>query len=1196
MKQLTTLKNSKITTSITLALLFALSPQVLADKPNWANGYVGNVSFKISDDSDLQQRIRKVEVTKKAYAQSKSKLDKQQKNVDQLQKKKQSLAKDIKKLTDEISKSISLKSKTEAEVKKNKSNVPKVKKNLTNANNQLTKKKNELNKANTTLANKKKQLTKQEASCTESPTPACKKKVNELKQDIKVYSTTIVQLKKQSDALNKKVTTIKNNLKSLNSKIANQTKKISELDTEITTKNKKVVGNKNELKKSTQQVKVAQNALNASKKETKNLAAALEYAEIDRQTYRKRIIARVLDANKKGANEGSLDGESDGRYLSNRLGTHHGLRDGEYDGLNDGTRDGQQRQRAIGYQEGQQDGAARASQEGTDTGTQEGTYAGNIDAAKKAGTTDGINRANASDAVAVGANQGAAAGMQRAIQTGKAIGTQNGQQEAINKFESRSLDQKSVSGSFAGAFARVVPSFPRSHQGRNFNPNGKYARKIVEQAFKDGYKTRYKGRLRSTYETVVPRIYNDTYQDSYDDNYEDTFSRAYPSYRQAGYNQGESDAYNRDYGMHYDNAYNRSRTEFSLNPNTSSNEYKSTYKQVEESAYQSRYESLRAAQYSKVEAETFSSNINEQTEIYRAKRHASVANVYTNNPVLKFVSSSIVDGGVNGVAANDGVYQPGETTLHDLVIQNFGDKEAKNVTVVMQDGSKSTIPSIPAKSITTIKGAAKSKVSASLGSTDTKVLNVYSTLTAEAAIQGRHFANQSQGKVNSGDRKVQRVNYPLSLTGLSTNGTLIIGQNNTMSVNLVNNSKRDYAGELKVEVQANAKSKIITKEFNSVASLKSSTTLKDSVVNVSSEDDIYTPITFSAKVSKNGVTLGTLSQNLVTMAKSPYVEKSGKPVVVANSDYSSRDLVDLLSTMGGLKGASVLDTSLKSLNKSPLANGVNGKTLLLLEKGALKDIDGMLKKSKASTVVLIDELQNGLNGVKSISTFKNAESFNFNVSGVSKNTKVMFANPMRASGLKTAVPVLASDIKSYKNYLALAELMKLSNDQILKKIESSVTKSSFFSPTVANKQLMQVGIIRGIDETMRINKHYDLSGSGLGRDKDIANLLKDDKSLFHNKLGDLVDGRAKDKNISLFLFAHDFYYTMRNALKSYDPIEDRVKFAIQNRMFGALFISAALKDVDKSYKALKKYDKNLYKRVSNDKGMHAPFKMAEERD
>ncbi|WP_290730013.1 hypothetical protein [Halobacteriovorax sp. JY17] len=1188
--------NTKATTSLTLALLFSISPTILADDPNWARGYIGNPSFKINDDPDLQDRIRKVEVTKAAFEQSQAKLNRQQTQVNNLQKKKQGLAQEISKLTTDISKAITEKSKSEDELKKNKNQIQSIQSNLTNAKDKLAKKELELTQANGTLSNKKQKLEKQEAACVATPAPACTKKIEELKQDIAVYESQIAQLKKQAGNLTEKVANIQKNLTATENKIAGLKKEINALDTQITNKNKKVVESKKELAASTNQLNVASNQLNTLKRETKNLAAALDIAQLDRQKFRERIIARVLDANSKGGNEGSLDGESDGRFLSNRLGTHYGSRDGESDGLIDGTRDGRERQRDIGYQEGQHDGAARALQAGTEAGTREGTYAGNIDAAKRVATVDGTNRANSSDAASVGADQGSQAGIQRAIQTGNQIGTKNGEQEAIKKFESRSLETKSVQGSFAGSFSRVIPSFPVDHRGRNFNPEGGFARKIVELAFKDGYKNRYRNRLRSTYETVVPRIYNDSYTASYQNNYDDSYGRSYPNDRQAGYDQGESDAYNRDYGVHYDSAYNHYRTEFSLRPNTSSNEYQTTYRNVESSVYQSQYESIRSAEFRRVEANTFNTNIAAQTEIFRAKRHAAVSKVYAENSVLKYISSSIVDGGINGVAAKDGVFQPGETTFHNLVIQNFGDKEAKNVVVIMENGEKSTIASIPAKSTTTVKGASKSKVSGGLASADTKILSVYSPVTAEAAIQGRHYANIAQGKVNSGDTKSHRVAYPLALTGLSTNGTLIIGKSNTMSVNLLNNSKRNYTGEIKIEVGTDAKSKIITKEFNSVSALNTSVALKDSVVNVSNEADIYSPITFKAKVTKNGVTLGVLDRNLVTMAKAPYVEKSGKPVVVANSDQSARDLVDLLATMGGLQGASVLDTSLRTLNNSPLSKGVNGKTLLLLEKGAVKDIDGMLKKSSSTSVVLIDELQNGFNGIKSISTFKDAEDFDFNVSGVSTSTKVIFANPMRASGLKTAVPVLSSDIKSYKKYLALAELMKLSNDQILKKIESSVSKNSFFASSTADKQLLQMGMIRGIDETMRINKHYDLSGSGLGREKEIANLLKEDDSLFHNRLGKLVDGKTRDKNVSLFLFAHDFYYTMRNALKFYDPIEDRVKFAIQNRMFGALFISAALKDVDKSYKDLKKYDKNLYKKVSANKGLHAPFAMAEERD
>ena len=1189
-------KNSKVTTSLTLAVLFAVSPTVLADNPSWARSYIGNLSFKISDDSDLQTRIRKVKVTKAAFDQASTKLKKQQVHLNGLQKKKQDLTKEINKLTSDISKAITKKSSDQDELKKNNLQIKKVEANLSNAKKELQKKEATLAQANTALTRKENQLSKQSEACTATPSPACKKKIAGLKQDITAYKAQIAQLKKQATNLTNRVSSIDKNLKATKAKIAKLTKEIQSLDQQIQTKNQKLVQSKKDLTKSSNQVNTAKSQLNKTKKEAKNLEAALNVAQLDREKFRERLIARVLDANAKGAKEGSLDGESDGRFLSNRLGTHHGSRDGENDGMIEGTRAGRERQRDIGYQEGQNDGAARAQHEGSIAGQNEGTYAGNIDAAKKVATVDGTNRAQASDAAAVGSAQGSKAGMQRAVNTGNRIGTENGEQEAIQRNESKKLDTKVIQGAFAGSFSRVIPTFPSAHRGRNFNLNGNYARKIVEQAFRDGYKRRYKARLRSTYEVVVPRIYNDTYTSAYENNYQDTYQRAYPADRQSGYEQGENDAFNRDYGVHYDSAYNHFRTEFSLNPNTASNEYRTTYTNVESSVYNDIYEDIRSAEYSKVEANTFNTNIATQTEIFRAKRDASVSKVYAENAVLKFISSSIVDGGINGVASKDGVYQPGETTFHSIVIENLGEKAAKNVVIVMENGAKSTIASIPAKSKVTVKGAAKSSVSGPIGSTDTKVLNVYSQLTAEASIQGRHYSNTAQGKVNSGDKKSQRVKYPLALTSLSTNGTLIINKSNSLSVNLVNNSKRSYDGELKIEVQSNAKSQVITKEFNSVSKLDKSAILKDSVVSVADESDIYSPITFKAKVTKNGVTLGVLDRNLVTMAKAPFVEKAGTPVVIANSDQSARDLADLLSTMGGLKGASVLDTSLRSLNKTPLANGVKGKTLLLLEKGALKDIDGMLKKSSSSAVVLLDELQREFSGMKSISTFKDAESFNFNVAGVSTSTKVMFANPLRASGLKSAMPVLSSDIKSYKKYLALAEHMKLSNDQMLKKIQATVTKDSFFAPSTANKQLLQAGIIRGIDETMRINKHYDLSGNGLGRDKDIANLLKDDDSLFHNRLGKLVDGRARSNNVSLFLFAQDFYNTIRNALKFYDPIEDRVKFAIQNRMFGALFIKAALKDVDKSYKALKKYDKNLYKKVSGNKGIHAPFKMAQERD
>ncbi|OUR97164.1 hypothetical protein A9Q84_12620 [Halobacteriovorax marinus] len=1198
MKRLKFKSKTRLATSLSLALLFSISPTVLAN-PDWARSYVGNLSFRLTEDPGLQTKVQSVTIAQNEFTSITAKVTAQDNATKKLRDEHKAIKKKIRKLSDELTNSITKKGKLQQEKTAKVATLPGLQTEVDMAKAAVSQKDSVLKQSQAKLVKQEQKLAGLETSCAATPTAQCQKKIKRTKTAI---AATKVTVKANQDALTTAKTfkaTKVANLKAANKVVTKLTKKIADLDTAITTKNAQVQVLKTQETQKAAQVNIATTTLKTLKKKQDRKQVKLTDAKKLVKKYRDRLISRVLAVNKTGAQEGALDGEGDGRILSNRLGSYHGSRDGDFDGEVDGIREGKQRSHAAGYRTGQVDGSTRAEREGQEDGQIDGTEQGNIDAATRIGKVDGRERAQNSNAATLGNSQGETAGHQRAEDTGRRDGTKTGEAQAIQQFESKSLKPITLDGQFAGSFARIIPAYPTQHRGRNFNPSASYNRKIVKQAFRDGYKRRYKRRQQATYEATISRVYNVIYDDNYNDSYDEFYNRPYPAHRQAGYDQGERAAYNRDYQGHYDNSYNDFRTQFSMSPNRNSNEFKVTYSRVENSTYESVFESIRSAHYRTAEVRTFEANIARQTELFRTSRHAAVSKIYNEKPVLKFISSSITDAGINGVAGRDGIFQPGETTVHDIVVKNFGKVAAKNVKVVMENGAKFVVPSIAAGSIVKVKGVAKSQVaSAPAGRIDTKILTAYAPLSAEAKIQGRHYANPSQGKINVGDTKKNKIQFPFNLSRLNTAGTLIIGEANSLNVAMTNGSSRAYTGDIKISLEVNANTNIITKNFNPVTKIASKKTisLTDATLLINDESDIYTPLTFRARVSKKGVTLGYLNSPLTSMAKAPFIAKNGKPIVVVNSDASARDLVDLLATMGGLKGASVLDTSLPTRNRAPLANGVKGKTLLVLEKAAIKSIDGMLNKSENTVMILIDELQNGYTGLKSIKTFRDAEAFNYDVAGVSKNTKVIFANPMRVGGLKSAVPALIADINSYKKYLSLANLMKLSNDQILGKIESEVTKTNFFSADTAKRQLIQMANIRAIDEVMRINKHYKLSGEGLSRDKDIADLVKDDKSLLHNRLGKLVDGKTRDKNVSLFLFAYDFYYTMRNALKHYDPIEDRIKFAVQNRMFGTLFSSGALKKVKKSYKALKKYDKKLYKKVTGLKGLHAPFEMADEGD
>lgn len=610
-----------------------------------------------------------------------------------------------------------------------------------------------------------------------------------------------------------------------------------------------------------------------------------------------------------------VDGNSDGQDLARKLGMSEGDRDGSTDGHRDGTRDGMTRAYNIGYNQGDIDGAARARSEGEVNGTREGTIQGNIDAARIEGAQAGESRANSSDASSVGAASGEKDGLARADRQGKKDGEATGQAQGIKKHESSELKSSEVAGEFAGAFSRQVPSFPREVRGHSYRDStNQYKREIVNLAYSDGYRAEYRRSIRMEFERSIARIYDDAYDAGYRYQYDDTFNRPYDSERDRGYGDGESNAFSRDYTGVFNQFFANFRTQFSSSPNRSAGEYQSTFNQVEGNTYARVYEDIRSASYNRAEEDTYASNIAKKTEEYRAARFAAVDKLYKEHAVVKFEGSEEFDTGTNGVAGLDGVVMPGEDLTYNVVVKNFGDVPAKNVSVTLSNGAQFKIASIPAKSTTKVKGAAKSKaVNARIGGSEKVEIFVSSNLETNDAVEARHFENSRQSIVGS-DSHTHRLAYPLELSSLKTSATPILGGTTGLQIQVTNKSKRSHQGKIDVVLSDNAPSKIVSKEFASLSKIDSSASLSDARITTNDEDNAYRSISIGAKIVQNGVTIGVLDNALNTMIKAKFNDVKGKPVIIADSNTSSRELLNILSEFGGLKGAGVVDVSLRSEN------------------------------------------------------------------------------------------------------------------------------------------------------------------------------------------------------------------------------------------------------------------------------------------
>ncbi|MBC7428740.1 MAG: hypothetical protein H7336_09030 [Bacteriovorax sp.] len=949
------------------------------------------------------------------------------------------------------------------------------------------------------------------------------------------------------------------------------------LDAQIQSKNQQAGQAKLESSSVAVRLDQVRNDFNQALRRTEGSRQNMDIVARQRDDYRNSLLDQLKKINYEGGRGGQSDGGMDGAELSARIGNDHGYADGLNDGLSTGTIDGQDRFYRRGADQGERDGSARARIDGLRDGTNEGTIAGNRSAGSREGDAAGIVRGYASNAALVGIGQGKKAGMERAVSSGQINGRNNGENETTKKLESGDLNSISINGSFAGSFQRTTPSYPGDFNGPNYKPNINHRQIVMIKAYADGYNFNYRQYSRFEFHRRIDADYNQRFDVSYKQAYDSAVNRDYPAYYDQGRRDADAKAYGRDYPVVKTDAFRIAFNQLDSNPNRLSGEFKTSYANSELEAYNDRYEEIRSANFDRVELAVFNANIAAQTEIYRQKRIAEVSNIYNGNAVLEFVSSEMLDAGISGVASLDGVFQPGETTGFNIVIKNYGFKDATNVTIILEGGQVSKLPAIAARSFVTVKGAAQGAVTAGLNVVYRSALRVVSPLVSNDAVEGRHFDKLTGGILKDADQKTVRAAYPLALSGLALNSQLIKGQKNNLKITMTNNSKREYKGELKIKLLANSQNGIITKDFAAVTSLQTSASLNDAEILVDADQDAYRDLSISAQVFQNGVLIGVLPQDFTTMAKAKFRDIGKAPVLVANTDKNLNAFLDALNTLGGSEKVSILDLSLPTLNADAIAAGLNGKVLLMVDDStgaSIKSLNTFIGKSVSSTFVFIDDSNSGLTNVKTLAVLKDAPNLLFG------KRAVLFSNPHRATGVVKSSVFMQSSAKYFSNDLGLAQTLAMTAPELLAQIKATVTPANFNTPNDSIK----VFSLKALSEVMCINTAYDESGGIFSRDKKWAKMIEEDMTLFHNRMKTASSGDVVVSKLPVVMAAIAMRETLSSAMSRVDGISRDMKLKIQNTTNGVL------KNMEDSFsKSLKKDFKETYNKANANKSTHNPF-------
>jgi len=905
------------------------------------------------------------------------------------------------------------------------------------------------------------------------------------------------------------------------------------------------------------------------------------------------LIEDVLSANRMGYAKARSDGQRDGIEVARIVGDDLGERQGKSEGTSRGVAEGRARELQRGREAGEQEGTAQGRLDGVNQGQTKGREEGHRQAGAKEGQAAGITRAEASDAAQVGRRLGAQVGVQRAKVEGERRGRATGENEAINFMENRSLSQQVVRGPFAGTFANPnLPAFPGA-RGTYRNDESGHSRRIIRMAYIAGYSVGYDRAAEEVYYANIEQIFTESYQRFYQASYAAAVNSAYPEAFRAGREEQFRRSYDREYQVTYNSNFEATRAQSLANPDRNSSVYKNAFKTTEGASFETRYVQIKDQNLEVAASETFNQNIAQETEMARMRRLNEVKDLYSKFPVVKFQSANITDIGIELVGINDSIVMPGESIAHNITLTNYSDVEAKNLTLSNAQGEKFTIDQVPARSTVTLLGIGRTVLDqkAKLGKSYNIVTSLKMDLTSnELAIQGRHFENSGAGLLKGSMSSTVTAQLPVQVGSLALTNPLILNHPSQLVAQLQNISSRSISGPITVRLDSSAGRGIISRTFKDLDTLTAQATINDAEVLIDRQEMIFQDVDFSLAIYKNGVLLGYLSNVARDYVKANYIEKAGAPVVVVNSlSRFGRDFFkDVANELGGLDRLSVLDMAGGQFHQEILDRRLNGKTVLIVndrEASVVGNLENLLKSKNVLVGFISNERSRGsLTDARSrLAGLRASTSIPFQLNG--KTVSVVSTAPVVNDELDGQVSLVELDISDLDSLAALEQTLKLSADQLIDRIAKRVTSDSFFRTSEETLALLKTAGLRNLEEAEVLADAYDKSKGARRflffklRDKSMLERVKEDNTLFVNKLRAKLDSASGEEKIGLALAAYAIKDATMNAL------EGEYGFVKALRKFRNAYDSSFDKLTDKAEKVLK----------AAIKGMKKPHKQAEEK-
>jgi hypothetical protein len=656
---------------------------------------------------------------------------------------------------------------------------------------------------------------------------------------------------------------------------------------------------------------------------------------------RKKHLPRELSfkTKKEAKVQAQKDARIDVQNMILKIGVKNGRSDGERDGKAFGQQASFDSSFQSGLEKGLRDGKVLAEIEGRKAGQKSGLEKSIEEIAKNAAERQAEFDIEESNVTTLAKRKGKFLGIDKATREGHSVGRAKGEAHAIDKFENRILTPIYVDGPFIGTFSPRTPEFHENYcqqytcemfEKTLSSLNNTYLDYDLNKLFKKSYINEFQKELRTRFLSQIDGVYLKAYTDQYNAAVEFYSQQKNLEAFKAGHARGMKQAKDEFHPLYVEQEEKRAFQKGMESDLKEHPLYKKLYKKFYRQ-FKHQYWN-RAFKLTSEQAELESYRVKIDSEIVKSKaiRFAEVSDFYEKAPVLSFKYGKMKEIGIDGIGEADGIFQPGESLAHDIIIKNYGLEAARNIVIITDNNLQYKIDKIPASTEMHFKGIAKSVIPEnSEGLTFAPTIEVFFDHHLKSPLSNNHYEDADRGLLGGKIHSPLQVEYPLELNIEQWDESLFLNEKRSIPFTMTNKSQKTISGRLSLILESNSQNDLSDQTFE--LELKPGESHRGQFeIILENENDLYRNLFVQGKIQLNQVTLGkTMRLPVLLKTQNKMAELAQKDVIFIAAGNRPQPIISQLMLQAKKKFA-IYDSQIENSGEAKIS--LKNKSLILVHE------------------------------------------------------------------------------------------------------------------------------------------------------------------------------------------------------------------------------------------------------------------------